>query len=771
MAAPRSLPQRQNSQLRGAPARGVAGLWRPAMKSVPSLQLPHKALVDVLTSGHSYDNESTAVLVNEGNRLFASRQLQKAAEAYGAAFEIARLHYVYPPLMHDLVVYRVLCLSMLGDLKRALFEVELALQILPGAPTTYLVQGIIYFKMQRTEDANDSFHRAVEQCALLQDLVDSIVALFAQASGHCDHAIEICSEVLQRSPRFPAALFARCTAYKFHASGYFQTQSDDDCAALLDEDPNVAPFMEERFTVENHAQMEELLLHFHPWFAQQAPRPYEDYPMYSQRQPFLTVALVCFAIAKLKTLVRSSRLIRSVREKHQELLQQRAAAERRMLELVEAQRNFTHLEQHTEVWGPADPDHQFVRKYRRYWMERPADFPKRNTINAPSSQPLMVDRTAAVCGSVEAPALSSTAPTSRAPAVRALSSTAPALSSSAPVLVGATALGAGTWAGTASAHGGYVPEAKIDNYAAMNNSQLRKLARSLGASDDDFELADQCGNADDLKLELMEIVARLKQAQEVPAQRSAWGAPEEEPSLVRATASTAPPPLWPPPPPLPRPGDASASVVSIEDAENTSRSIDRPLLRRSTTASLPASGLQCSSDHARITDAPPPRKIGADWTEQQWFLKALELAGDFSNGSSMIDLNMNPSCKPPDLPDHQPIRKFAPLPVCSLIRTVDGKDENIIGAIEREGFDVIPDWYGALDRIYAITDMACISGSPEAFVGDAQRAGQPGLSYLIPKSSGQNNSVFTPADEEARARAQEALLVRYQNRLVVTSLP
>ena len=55
-------------------------------------------------------------------------------------------------------------------------------------------------------------------------------------------------------------------------------------------------------------------------------------------------------------------------------------------------------------------------------------------------------------------------------------------------------------------------QAKLDNYAAMSNSQLRRLARSLGARDDDFEIADECGNADDLKLELIKIAARLKQA-------------------------------------------------------------------------------------------------------------------------------------------------------------------------------------------------------------------------------------------------------------------
>lgn len=96
---------------------------------------------------------------------------------------------------------------------------------------------------------------------------------------------------------------------------------------------------------------------------------------------------------------------------------------------------------------------------------------------------------------------------------------------------------------------------------------------------------------------------------------------------------------------------------------------------------------------------------------------------------------------------------------------------NLIEAVERDGFDAIPDWYGALDRIYGLTDMAVISEKPEPFIGDAQRAGAPGFSYLIPKSSGQKDIIFTPAEEEARTKAHEALMQRYQNRLLVTSLP
>merc|ERR1719401_3272367 len=127
--------------------------------------------------------------------------------------------------------------------------------------------------------------------------------------------------------------------------------------------------------MQNHPMIEERLLSLHPWFRVQGPKPYEEYELYTRRQPLLVVSLICYAVAKLRTLVRSSRLVKSVRLKHEELLQQRVAAERRMQELVEGQRSYAQYEQHSEVWGPADPDNLMVRKYRRYWMERPRNFP------------------------------------------------------------------------------------------------------------------------------------------------------------------------------------------------------------------------------------------------------------------------------------------------------------------------------------------------------------------------------------------------------------
>lgn len=174
---------------------------------------------------------------------------------------------------------------------------------------------------------------------------------------------------------------------------------------------------------------------------------------------------------------------------------------------------------------------------------------------------------------------------------------------------------------------------------------------------------------------------------------------------------------------------------------------------------------------------PPPSKIGAEWTQHQWFLKALELSDAFSTGCDLPGLDMNPTCSSPKLPDHLnsqagPAWEQAPPPACRIVRIVNERKESLIEAVEREGFEAIPDWYGALDRIYAITDMARVSEKPEPFVGDANRAGAPGYSYLIAKNpASHTSSVTSPAEEEARAKAHEALMQRYQNRLLVTSLP
>lgn len=173
-------------------------------------------------------------------------------------------------------------------------------------------------------------------------------------------------------------------------------------------------------------------------------------------------------------------------------------------------------------------------------------------------------------------------------------------------------------------------------------------------------------------------------------------------------------------------------------------------------------------------DMAPPPKIAETWaSEKNWFLKALELADAFTLGALRNDLAAPPICLSPNLPDFQsrPESAIPPPPESlGMLGKENGGEESLIVAVEREGFNAIPDWYGALDRIYGIKDMGYFHAKPEKFVGDAKRAGSPGYSYLIAKH-GNKQHATTPAEEEAKIKADEALLERYQNRLLVTSLP
>jgi hypothetical protein len=523
----------------------------------------------------------------------------------------------------------------------------------------------------------------VEQCSLLRDFVDCIVALFAQARGHCDHAIEICTQVLQRTPCYVAALVARGVAYKFHASGHFDKQANADYAALLKQDASLQPLLAERFTLENYKQVDVLVLRLHPWLLSEQPKPYEEYEVYPKRQPALVVFLVCFAVAKFRTLVRSARLVRSVRRKYEELVLQRAAAERRMQELVDAQRSFAHLEQHSEVWGPADPDHIYVRKYRRYWMERPTNFPQRHdgVVPVPSRQ-FAVDQTSAVRGQFE------TAPEQAPTSVRS-------------------------------------------NLVALANPVAPRLA----------------------------LPASQKEAEKLAAVFSSISADQTGGPVPVSDRS------------IPEP------VATLPAVPSTLAQQAAPVATHLIGSAPPICAQQSFAATSVFVEKPPPKRIGAGWSQQQWFLKALELSDAFSSGTNgeynSANLGRDPSNQsPPKVPDHQPCREQTPPPPSRIVCVRNnGAEENLIEAIERTGFNAIDDWYPALDRIYTISDMAKCSAKVEPFVGDICYAGTPGHSYLVSKNRGQKQRDASPHKHEHIGRSEEELLRRYQDRLLFTSLP
>merc|ERR1719506_2810706 len=111
----------------------------------------------------------------------------------------------------------------------------------------------------------------------------------------------------------------------------------------------------------------------------------------------------------------------------------------------------------------------------------------------------------------------------------------------------------------------------------------------------------------------------------------------------------------------------------------------------------------------------------------------MELADAFSKGGDAPNIGVSPPCLPPKVADQQLCEDSLPTSSCKIVRA-DGKEETLIEALDRD-LDAIPDWYSALDRIYAITDMALVSQKPKPFVGDASLAGAPGFSYLIAKGS------------------------------------
>lgn len=363
----------------------------PPLRCTPSLQAPQGPLVDFLTSGYGYDDQSVATAVRLGNDHFARRELGKAIDYFGAAYEIGRLHFDYKPLMHDLILRRVICYSMQGDLHKALSETDLALRVVPHSAVVLMYRGLLHGKLGDANAANRNFQLAVAQCRELRDFIDCVIALFMHSQGHCDRAIQICQQVLKRQPRYPFALLVRGDAYKFHASGYFVRQAADDYTMLLEINRSLQPLIGDLMTRKQHTRFDEMILTFHPRLQHEGPRPYEEYPMcaeYRKRRPFLVVAFVLFATAKLKTCVRSSQLVRNVEKRNEELLTARSIAERKVRQLVETQQRLAAVESssYAEVWGPADPDHVRSKKYRRYWMERPLGFPRRHE----EPEPLML---------------------------------------------------------------------------------------------------------------------------------------------------------------------------------------------------------------------------------------------------------------------------------------------------------------------------------------------------------------------------------------------
>lgn len=130
-----------------------------------------------------------------------------------------------------------------------------------------------------------------------------------------------------------------------------------------------------------------------------------------------------------------------------------------------------------------------------------------------------------------------------------------------------------------------------------------------------------------------------------------------------------------------------------------------------------------------------PGFTGADWNEDQWVRKALEIAEGFLAEEEGWGLTTNLQ-DPPGVRPESPKAPSTPRTPPSVSRGVlkSGDTElPLLAYAEDAGLEVIPDWYLALDRIYEITDMVKFSTPPIPICADKSIINCPGHSYAVGK--------------------------------------
>merc|ERR1719326_1775036 len=201
--------------------------------------------------------------------------------------------------------------------------------------------------------------------------------------GFFDGAIQILQGVLKRNPSSTFARLVRAEAYRFHTNAYFAHQASDDYTYVLGKDPSLERFCGTGFSSARHQEVDELLLYFKAVDVQ--PRPQETYPMFYKRNYLTFVGLVYVAMGTLRVRARQTKVRREIEAQEHEISKRRAKVQDKLRALEEARHKVIVPEDEAfEVWGPADPDNVLVDRYRRYWLERPRNFPKRSESSAPA---------------------------------------------------------------------------------------------------------------------------------------------------------------------------------------------------------------------------------------------------------------------------------------------------------------------------------------------------------------------------------------------------
>eukprot|EP00392_Amoebophrya_sp_AT5.2_P005245 g5254.t1 len=408
-----SQPQHALALLQQHQARYAAEFppYGGVRRFVPQLPNVNDLVIDYMTHGNDYDPLTVERAVMEANVLFDRGEYLRALNYFAVAYELFRFlpdRDRYFPLAHDVLLRRVICLSILGRFEQALEECGMLLTVSPNSPAAFFFQGILFSKTNDTGNANAAFQRCVSQNPDYHSLIDVLVGIFLHMGAYFDHAIAVAGKVLQRESgvgdaRLEAlALILRADSYKFHNDGYYAVQAADDYCTLFTKGAEYRRYMGQGFAFKNHDLIENRYIReFSDVFENTRPRGFYEYPLFNlvrncNVRPLNVVGLVLLCAAKFLVRNRSTRVLKRLEREQDALEQKRSSVEAELLALnasepldvkalMQKRRTKGSAEDRFQlrpgddglvVWGPADADLIHVKPYRRYWCERPAKAPK-----------------------------------------------------------------------------------------------------------------------------------------------------------------------------------------------------------------------------------------------------------------------------------------------------------------------------------------------------------------------------------------------------------
>jgi hypothetical protein len=283
-----------------------------------------------------------------------------------------------------------MCLSYAGQLEEALKECDVALTIVPNAPTTLLLHGLLSYRTGLVLQANESFRSCMRQDPDLKDIAELTIAAMMQATGRSEDAIEVASKVLRRSDSVFARI-VRGDCYKFHPRGCFGREAAEDYSLALVADPSVSTLLGQGFAPAfARGHLERLLLRFHPWLWRDGPPVLQAYPLMKAGnfQQTVFIGLVFLCVARMRRLVHNGRQRRREAEEKAAYEARHSDLELRMMQLCEAARLSEASFKKNSIAKEAALVNGQVRSartarpksahdYRRVWKERPQGFPLR----------------------------------------------------------------------------------------------------------------------------------------------------------------------------------------------------------------------------------------------------------------------------------------------------------------------------------------------------------------------------------------------------------